>query len=65
MTVTLNEEQTDRFSKVLYQNSNLAKAGDDAIERLPLDESKALHLEYPEAEGKFPFFVRAGKEQKT
>ena len=29
MTVTLNEEQTDRFSKVLYQNSNLAKAGDD------------------------------------
>ena len=47
MTVKLNEEQTDRFSKVLFQNSNLAKTEEG--ERLKAIESRALHLEYPEA----------------
>lgn len=50
MSIKLNEEQTDRFSRLIFQGSRVPTwRKHEEGERLRADESKALHLEYPEA----------------
>ncbi len=61
---TLNEEPSDEFSRILYHRLRDDSEAENN-ERLPLDESKALHLEYPEAEmaGEPPEGIEAEKKR--